>query len=102
MGGNQNTLKGLQNYIDIGLDKVFLIMTDYQTAEMIKYVCNNFFATKVSFLNEMKLISDAVNAKWDDVVEDFLEMKMKPHTKFPAQMENMDLEEAVFLKIFRQ
>ena len=51
---------------------ISIIMTDYQTAEMIKYVCNNFFATKVSFLNEMKLISDAVNAKWDDVVEGFL------------------------------
>lgn len=53
-------------------DTISIIKTDFQTAELIKYVCNNFFATKVSFLNEMKLICDAVNAKWDDVIEGFL------------------------------
>ena len=49
------------------------------------------------FLNEMKLISDAVNAKWDDVVEGFLRDGRVGSSipKFPAQMENMDLEEAV-------
>ena len=73
-------------------------MTDYQTAEMIKYVCNNFFATKVSFLNEMKLISDAVNAKWDDVVEDFLEME-ELEAPYPSSRWKIW---TVFLKIFRQ
>ena len=29
---------------------------------------------KVSFLNEMKRISDKVDANWDDVIEGFLEM----------------------------
>ena len=49
-----------------------IIKTDFQTAELIKYVCNTYFATKVSFLNEMKRISDKVDANWDDVIEGFL------------------------------
>ena len=33
---------------------------------------NCFLATKVSFMNEMKLISDACGAKWEDAVEGFV------------------------------
>tara|TARA_X000000950_G_scaffold283874_1_gene385727 strand:+ start:896 stop:1759 length:864 start_codon:yes stop_codon:yes gene_type:complete len=51
---------------------ISIIETNFQSAELIKYVCNNYFAMKVSFLNEMKLVSDAVNANWDDVIEGFL------------------------------
>ena len=46
-----------------------IIKTDFQTAELVKYVCNTYFATKISFLNEMKLISDKVGAKWEDIIE---------------------------------
>ncbi len=53
-------------------DSVSIIKTDFESAELIKYVCNTFFATKVSFLNEMKMISDKVNANWEDVVEGFV------------------------------
>ncbi len=48
------------------------IQTDFESAELIKYVCNVFFATKISFLNEMKLISDKVGANWEDVIEGFV------------------------------
>ena len=48
------------------------IETNYQSAELIKYVCNTFFATKVSFLNEMKLLSDEIGANWEEVLEGFL------------------------------
>ena len=48
------------------------IETDFESAELTKYVCNVFFATKISFLNEMKLISDKVGADWDDVIEGFV------------------------------
>ena len=33
---------------------------------------NCYFSTKVSFLNEMKLISDACGANWADAVEGFV------------------------------
>ena len=48
------------------------IETDFESAELIKYVCNVFFATKISFLNEMRLIADKVGANWDDVIEGFV------------------------------
>lgn len=48
------------------------IQTNYETAEMIKYMNNCFFATKVSFLNEMKLLSDKVGVDWDTAVEGFV------------------------------
>ena len=51
---------------------ISIIETDFESAELTKYVCNTFFATKISFLNEMRLLSEKVNANWDDVIEGFL------------------------------
>jgi len=51
---------------------ISIIETDFESAELTKYVCNTFFATKVSFLNEMRLVAEKVNANWDDVIEGFL------------------------------
>ena len=53
-------------------DYLPVIETNYETAELIKYMNNCFFAAKVSFLNEMKLISNQVNADWDVAVEGFV------------------------------
>ncbi len=49
-----------------------IIETDYRSSELIKYMCNNYFATKVSFLNEMKLISDKIGANWEDCMDGFI------------------------------
>jgi UDPglucose 6-dehydrogenase len=42
------------------------IITDLRTAEMIKYASNSFLATKISFINEMANICEALGA---DVLE---------------------------------
>jgi UDPglucose 6-dehydrogenase len=49
-----------------------VIETNFETAELIKYMSNCYFAMKVSFLNEMKLVADAVGADWDDAKEGFV------------------------------
>lgn len=49
-----------------------IIKTDFASAQLIKYISNCFFATKVSFMNEMKQISDAVGADWNDVMHGFV------------------------------
>jgi len=49
-----------------------VIETNYQTAELIKYMNNLFFATKVSFLNEMKLVADKTNVNWDLAMQGFV------------------------------
>ena len=48
-----------------------IIFSNYETAEMIKYMNNCFLATKVSFLNEIKQLSDKSNVNWDKAVEGF-------------------------------
>ncbi len=48
-----------------------IIKTTYETSEMIKYMNNCFFATKVSFLNEMYQIADACGVDWDMALEGF-------------------------------
>ena len=53
-------------------DSMPVVETNFNTAEMIKYMNNCFFATKVSFMNEMKLIADASNVNWDMAVEGFV------------------------------
>jgi UDPglucose 6-dehydrogenase len=45
-----------------------LIVTDPATAEMIKYACNAFLATKVSFINAVANVCEAVGADVRDVV----------------------------------
>src|SRR6056297_3597364 len=38
------------------------VFTNIETAEMIKYAANSFLATKISFINEMALLSEKVGA----------------------------------------
>lgn len=48
-----------------------IIHTDSTTAELIKYMNNSFFATKISIINEFKRLSDALGASWDDALYGF-------------------------------
>lgn len=49
-----------------------IIKTDFGTAQLIKYMANCFFATKVSFMNEMFQICDAINGDWEKAIEGFI------------------------------
>ena len=73
LGGLEKNISLVKRlYQDRFGENLSILTTDFQTAELIKYVCNNYFAVKVSFLNEMRLISDAVGANWEMVTEGFL------------------------------
>lgn len=43
------------------------VVTDLRTAEIIKYASNAFLATKISFINEIANLCEAVKANVDDV-----------------------------------
>lgn len=47
------------------------IHTDSTTAELIKYMNNTFFATKVSIMNEFKRLATALGADWNDALYGF-------------------------------
>ncbi len=49
-----------------------IIETNYNTAEMIKYMNNCFFATKVSFMNEMYDIATKSSVEWDTAIDGFV------------------------------
>jgi UDPglucose 6-dehydrogenase len=49
-----------------------IVQTNYETAEIIKYMNNCFLATKVSFMNEMRLVADKCGADWNLAVEGFI------------------------------
>lgn len=46
-----------------------LFITDWQTAELIKYAANSFLATKITFINEIARLSDKVWANIKDIAE---------------------------------
>lgn len=48
-----------------------IIETDSLTAELVKYMNNTFFATKVSIMNEFKLLADKLGANWEDALHGF-------------------------------
>ena len=49
-----------------------IIQTDSKTAELIKYMNNTFFATKVSIMNEFKMLCEKIDANWDDALNGFV------------------------------
>ena len=72
LGGKQ----GLVDEVEIIFKKRFknknIIKTDSKTAELIKYMNNTFFASKISLMNEFKLISNKVGANWEDALHGFI------------------------------
>ena len=49
-----------------------IIQTDSITAELTKYMNNVFFASKVSIMNEFKLLCDKIGGNWDDALKGFV------------------------------
>ena len=54
-------------YQPLNLIEVPIVVTDLETAELIKYAANAFLATKISFINEMAALCEALGADVHDV-----------------------------------
>ena len=54
-------------YRPLNLVEIPIVVTDLETAELIKYASNAFLATKISFINEMAALCEAVHADVHDV-----------------------------------
>ena len=50
----------------VNLDNV--IITDIKTAALAKYTMNSFYATKLTFMNEMYKVADKLEVEWSDVI----------------------------------
>lgn len=56
-------------YRPLNLNESPLVFTDRETAEIIKYAANAFLATKISFINEMADLCEAVGADVQSVAK---------------------------------
>ena len=71
LGGTKRLTKRVAKLFEERFMNTHIIETDTVTAEMIKYMNNVFFASKVSIMNEMKLMCDAVGADWSSALKGF-------------------------------
>src|ERR687896_1285993 len=68
MGGQDAAAVAAVKELYRGIEAPYVI-TDITSAEMIKYAANAFLAAKISFINEIAMLCDRINASIDDVVQ---------------------------------
>ena len=71
IGGNKMWTKQVRKIYELRFKNKNIIETDSKTSELIKYMNNAFFATKVSIMNEFKLVCDKIGANWEDALNGF-------------------------------
>ena len=71
LGGTKRLTKRVAKLFEERFMHSYIIETDTVTAEMIKYMNNIFFASKVSIMNEMKMMCDAIGADWKQALAGF-------------------------------
>ena len=71
LGGPKRLTKRVAKIFEERFMHCYIIETDAITAELIKYMNNVFFASKVSIMNEMKMMSDAIGAEWKLALKGF-------------------------------
>ena len=71
LGGDDNLTNKAAKLFEQRFMNKHIIKTDSTTAELIKYMNNTFFATKVSIINEFKLLADKLGANWEDALYGF-------------------------------
>ena len=69
-GYNTKYMKKAKNFFSKLHPKTPIIITNHQTAEMIKYANNSFLATKISFINQLSNICQNIpEANIDDIAK---------------------------------
>ena len=71
LGGDPEIVNKVSKLFEQRFMNKHIIKTDSTTAELIKYMNNTFFATKVSIMNEFKILSTAIGANWQDALYGF-------------------------------
>lgn len=69
IGGPRPASTIIKNLYRKRFPSIPILKTGSTTAEMVKYFCNCFLATKVSFANEMREVCEVKNIDYDKVVE---------------------------------
>jgi nucleotide sugar dehydrogenase len=72
LGGELSLMEKAKTLFNQRFKTKNIIQTDSKTAELTKYMNNTFFATKVSIMNEFKLLCDKIGANWEDALKGFI------------------------------
>tara|TARA_R110000824_G_scaffold169120_2_gene346177 strand:+ start:355 stop:1215 length:861 start_codon:yes stop_codon:yes gene_type:complete len=72
LGGEKSLTEKTSKLFRTRFPFVKIIETDVSTAQFIKYMANCFFATKVSFMNEMKQAANKLNIDWNETMNGFV------------------------------
>jgi nucleotide sugar dehydrogenase len=72
LGGELLLTEKVKTLFNQRFKSINIIQTDSITAELTKYMNNTFFATKVSIMNEFKLLCDKIGANWEDAIKGFV------------------------------
>jgi nucleotide sugar dehydrogenase len=72
IGGKVTACERLAALYRVRFPHTPIVISDSVSAEFIKYMCNCFFSTKVSFMNEMKQTATALDLDWDGIMKGFL------------------------------
>jgi UDPglucose 6-dehydrogenase len=69
LGGRHKWCEKARDIIREGvpLSRDKFIITDIKTASLYKYMMNSYLATKVTFMNDFKLLADAEGVDWHDL-----------------------------------
>jgi len=71
LGGNKKHTSKVKQLFEERFAHCYVIETDTTTSELIKYMNNVFFASKVSLMNEFKQVCDKVGADWKVALKGF-------------------------------
>ena len=71
IGGKDSITEKVKKLFELRFKNKNIILTDSKTAELIKYMNNTFFATKVSIMNEFNMLCNKIGANWEDAIHGF-------------------------------
>ncbi len=67
LGGNKFVTTKVEELYRIRFSHTPIYKTDWESAEVVKYMSNSFFAIKIAFLNEMYDIAKAIDVPYEDL-----------------------------------
>ncbi len=71
LGGKEDLTLRVKQLFEERFANKHIILTDSTTAEYVKYMNNCFLATKVSIMNEFKLLGDTIGVDWEKALYGF-------------------------------
>lgn len=86
IGGDSKLCKKVKELYQNRFGNKHFVITDSTSAELIKYMCNNFLALKVSFVNEFHDMATDLGCDWDSIIDGFTSDPRigNSHTKTPG------------------